>query len=223
VVPAERIRVCYNGIDVPEPEPRVRPASGRAVRLLFVGHLSHAKGAVDLLEAFRLAANRVEQLTLDLIGAPIPIERNVTTPVIDKTPWDTALSVAQEACSGQIKTLGVVTGQEKYDLFNAADIFVLPSYAEAFPVSVLEAMASRLPMITTPVGVLPEVLDANVNVRFVEPGDVQAIADAIVALATDDELRHSMGAANFRLHQERFQQRHFEGSFLSVVREVSRT
>ncbi|MCZ2096654.1 MAG: glycosyltransferase family 4 protein, partial [Anaerolineae bacterium] len=74
--------------------------------------------------------------------------------------------------------------------------FILPSYRENFPSSVLEAMAAGLPVVVTPVGALTELLQDGVNGYFVAPGDDRALARRIVELARDPVLREAMGRAN---------------------------
>ena len=223
LVQQNRLRVCYNGVD-PEPFRRQQDTRSEAskVRCLFVGHLSHAKGAFDVLKAFRLAASQCPGLGLTMIGAPIRVERNVTTAVPGEEQWETSLAEAVTACPGQIQVPGVVTGDDKARLFQASDIFILPSYSEAFPVSVLEAMAASMPVIVTPVGALPEVLEAGTNALFVRPGDPEQLGHAIVQLATDQNRRQRMGKANRELVDDRFTVSHFENRLIEILAELDR-
>ena len=75
-----------------------------------------------------------------------------------------------------------VDGHEKEALFKQSDIFILPSYSEGFPLSVLEAMSYGLPLIVTPVGALPEVLKEGENCFFVKPGSVSDLTRALTQL-----------------------------------------
>jgi len=90
------------------------------------------------------------------------------------------------------------------ETFLNADIFVLPSYSEGFPVVVLEAMAGKLPIVTTPVGALPEVFDDGLNGFFIQPGDYRDLADKMIRLVTDSETRTRTGQYNFEYVSENF-------------------
>lgn len=98
----------------------------------------------------------------------------------------------------------VYLGVEKIRVFADADIFVFPSYTEGFPMVVLEAMASGLPIVATPVGALPEFLEDGVNGFFVNIGDVDDLVERIEKLITDEELRTEIGLHNREYVVSRF-------------------
>ncbi len=91
-----------------------------------------------------------------------------------------------------------VDGAEKYRAFQEADIYILPTYGEGFPNALLEAMAAALPVIVTPVGAIPEVVEEDVNGFIIAPGDREALIDRIVRLAEDRSLCRRMGEENRR-------------------------
>ncbi len=103
-----------------------------------------------------------------------------------------------------IHLLGFISGEEKIKNFHKADIFILPSYNEGLPVSVLEAMAAGLSIITTPVGGIPEAVEDGVNGFLVEPGNPEMLADRILKLLEDEELRERMGRKSLRIAKEKF-------------------
>jgi len=94
--------------------------------------------------------------------------------------------------------------QDVPDVLAACDIYVLPSLWEGLPIGLLEAMAMGRAVIGTRVDGTSEVLRDGENGLMVEPGDVGALAGAILRLAGDGELRESMGARAVETVRERF-------------------
>ncbi|HVY81517.1 MAG TPA: glycosyltransferase, partial [Steroidobacteraceae bacterium] len=79
--------------------------------------------------------------------------------------------------------------------FANATVFALPSYAEGVPMSLLEAMSWSLPVVSTPVGGIPEVLQSDRNGLLVPPGDVEALAAALARLLASPSECRRLGAA----------------------------
>ena len=104
--------------------------------------------------------------------------------------------LAKEIAHGRV----ILTGFSKdvYKYLNISDIFVLPTLHETLSVSLLEAAAVSLPLISCNVGGVPEVIENNVNGLLVEPGDIEAMQKAIETLAADEQLRHRMGSASLK-------------------------
>ena len=204
LVPPDKLRVVYSGIDTTEfNRPRTRQSDGM-IRVLFVGYLTKAKGAFELLQAVPLVVARQPNVRFQLMGPKIDVERNIT--YVENPDSNEAMLqrlLAQKEVAEHVELLGVQTGERKIKTFTNADIFVLPSYAEAFPTVVLEAMAAGLPVVATPVGALPEVFDAQ-NILFVEPGNVSQLAEAILRLVEDPILRRQMGDCNRQIVRQRF-------------------
>ena len=97
--------------------------------------------------------------------------------------------------------MGWTAGDDKTRAFQTADVYCLPSYAENLPVSILEAMAARLPVVGTPVAGTPEEIIEGETGFMIEPGDRPEMAERLVRLLKDPELRAQMGAAG-RLRAE---------------------
>lgn len=207
LVEAERIHTVYLGLDAADFQPPAdwrRPDDG-VLRILFIGHISKAKGAFDLLHAVPDIVEQVPQAAFVLAGDQLSQERDV----VHVAPGDdlhAMLEAALDRCGTRRHvTLTVATDQATLAaLYWNADVFVLPSYSEGFPFAVLEAMAAELPMVVTPAGALAEVLVPEVDALIVPAGDPTALANAIVRLARDEGLRRRMGASNRRLVRERF-------------------
>jgi glycosyltransferase involved in cell wall biosynthesis len=229
LLPAERVRVLRNA--VPRADYDAQPARQplpAEVTILFLGKLSYAKGFVDLMTAAPLILVQVPGARFVFAGEWVPVQRNV-----QRDQWGRSLNRGGQAMVRQWEGLrqqygerfhyaGVVAGSEKARLFQSADIFVAPSYAEGFGLVVLEAMGAGLPVVVTPVGALPEVLQPNVNALFVEPGDVQGIAEAVVALARQPDLRQRLGRANRALVEQAFTPEVMAGNLAAIFAEALR-
>jgi glycosyltransferase involved in cell wall biosynthesis len=81
----------------------------------------------------------------------------------------------------------------KTELFERANLFVLPSYNEGLPMAILEGMTAGMAIVSTPVGGIPEVVRDGYNGFLVPPGDIDALAEKLAVLAHDPQLCHLMG------------------------------
>jgi glycosyltransferase involved in cell wall biosynthesis len=86
-----------------------------------------------------------------------------------------------------------IDAHERDRLLNESDVFVLPSYAEGVPMSLLEAMAAGLPCITTPVGGIPDVFTHGVEGLLVPPGDAAQLRAAMSTFIGDEPARLAAG------------------------------
>ena len=95
----------------------------------------------------------------------------------------------------KVTVLSWISPAERDQLLENADAFVLPSYNEGLPMSMLEAMAWGLPAIVTPVGGIPEVISDKQNGLLVQPGNQQQLVQAMQSLIEDERLRLALGTA----------------------------
>ncbi len=176
VLHCERVVVVKNIIAAP-----VRcPHKSAVFTLLFLGRLGQNKGIYDLLAVLREHHAAYRGSVRLLFGGDGEVEQCC------KYIKDYGLDdIAQY--------VGWVVGQEKIDLLNSADAYVLPSYSEGLPISILEAMSYGLPIIATPVGGIPEIVHEGDNGVLVTPGDQRALAAAIDTLRGDATRRYAMG------------------------------
>jgi glycosyltransferase involved in cell wall biosynthesis len=94
--------------------------------------------------------------------------------------------------------------REMADIVRASDIALLPSYGEALPTTLIEASACARPVVATDVGGVREVVSEGVSGTLVPPGQIPAIADAVIDLLEDPGRRARMGRAGRILVEERF-------------------
>lgn len=177
----------YNPIPLPAPE---TVEEQREPWILFLGRLGKGKGVYDLIDAIATIAPRNPDLVLLLAG--------------DGEIEEAKAAVAARGIGNHVKILGWVGGEEKRTLLKKSALFVLPSYNEGLPMSILEAMSNALPVVSTPVGGIPEAVKPGVTGILVEPGDVAALAGAIERLLRDPELRRRYGLAGREVAEQEF-------------------
>ncbi len=176
----ERIVALPNPLRLPNTLP---DRTGRGeVTLVFLGRMDENKGPVRILGAvFRLP---------DILRAKVRLLMAGDGAVQEVRQAAKALGLSSQA------VIEDWVSPERRDWFLAAgDVFILPSKAEGMPMSLLEALAWGLPVVTSPVGGIPEVVKHGVSGFLVPPTDEEAIADAIGRLVQDERLRLRMGAA----------------------------
>lgn len=154
--------------------------------VLFLGWLSMRKGILDALHAAELIYQQVPGIRFVFAG---PIEPGPQIEIVK-------LACEKASLTGCIYFPGIVSGEEKVDLFSKASIFILPSYHENLPVAILEAMAMGLPVVATSVAGVPELIQDGCNGYLIQPGNYLALAERIIHLAINPKLRQSMGEAN---------------------------
>jgi glycosyltransferase involved in cell wall biosynthesis len=172
-VPQESVHVIRPGVDLTIFRPRVGARRTGPVRILFVGGDFERKGGRDLLDALAGISEPVElhAVTKSDIGAiPAPVSCHVYR---DLEPQTSRL----------------------IELFRDADLFVLPTRAECYGLVIPEAMACGLPVISSPIGAIPELVHDGITGYLVRPRSTVALRDAIQALVHNPDLRMEMGAA----------------------------
>lgn len=174
-----RTSVVDNGIDVD----RFRPGRGSRARprILYAGLLTPRKGVIDLLRA----SDELERRDL-------PHELVLAGGMPDEGPDDEA--AVRAAASPTARLLGAKPHDEMPALYRDADVFCLPSWFEAMPLSILEAMASGLPVVATDVGDVPRVVEHGITGLLVPPKRPDALAEALAELLGDPERRRAMGS-----------------------------
>jgi glycosyltransferase involved in cell wall biosynthesis len=185
--PRISLLVLHNPVECPVMIPG---ADERKSVLLTLGVLGKRKGTYDILRAVPQVVEVYPSAEFWLGGDG---ETEQVSALIADSPW-----------GRHVRLLGWVQGTEKHTCLRTASVFLLPSYSEGLPVAVLEAMAYGLPVITTPVGGIPDaVIDEETGV-LVQPGDVPALVEACLQLLGDLPRRTRLGTAARRHAVEHF-------------------
>lgn len=213
--PAPTLLPCGAPTHVFTPPPR-RDRAG--VRFLAVSRLMPQKGVAESVRAFEQVLREVKDCRFDVVG---------------QGPQRAALDalIAERGLGDRVKLHGTVSGEEHMRLLQEADVFVQHSmnynhWLEGFGVSIAEASACGLPVVTTRSGGIGDQIVDGLNGFLVEPGDVGAMAGAMLQLARDPALRRKLGAAGrervVRLFDTDTQTRSLEDLLLRTARAHAR-
>jgi glycosyltransferase involved in cell wall biosynthesis len=184
-VSASKINILQN------PCPQVNEVRGvKENFILYAGTIDQRKGYVDLIRSFSVIAPKYPNWKLVLAG---------------NGEVENAKSLSNELnIETQVDFVGWIFGEKKDKIFRKARIFCLPSYAEGFPMAVLDAWAYGLPVITTPVGGIPDVAVDGENMLLFNPGDVNKLAENIEILITDTDIRERISQASLAFAKGQF-------------------
>ena len=167
----EESRISVVGGGLPYDHP---PTPGQLTdepSILFIGRDFERKGGRILLAAFDLVRKQLPGATLSIVGA--------------------ARDYGAPGVTGHGK---VGDRQQLANLYRRARVFCLPSLYEPYGLVLIEAMAHGIPCVGSAVQSIPEILNEGRAGRLVAPGDVAALAEALISLLTDDELAGSLAA-----------------------------
>jgi glycosyltransferase involved in cell wall biosynthesis len=153
-------------------------AGRRQVQFLFLGRMSQMKGTYDLVNAFAALPQDVRARAQLVLAGDGDLD---------------AITKLAAPLGERVRVLSWIDTAERERLLAQSDVFVLPSYNEGVPMSLLESMASGLPSIVTPVGGIPDVLRHGVEGLMVEPRRVADLAAAMAKMVTDDAERLACG------------------------------
>jgi glycosyltransferase involved in cell wall biosynthesis len=182
-----------HGVDTAafHPEEDERVASRRDGRsILFAASVSQRKGILDLIEAFPRIQAAVPDARLTIAGTGDDFER-------------VRQRVESLGCQDRITFLGRIPREELAKVYRQHDLYCLPSYGEPFATTLLEAMASGMPVVSTNTGGTPFMV-TPAGGRLVAPGDVQGLAGAISEILASRQLQRSMSCENRRLALEKY-------------------
>lgn len=211
-LPAERVHSVPYGVDVPEMFTQRGRVSSSTIRALAVGRMVPKKAPMLLLEAFRQAAlGYPGPMHLDYVGAGPLLEA--------------AHHYVHATELGSCVTLhGPLPNDRVRAMMATADLFVQHSVVdtqtgdeEGLPVAILEGMSAGLPVVATRHAGIPEAVVEGVTGFLVDEGDTAAMAERIVALAQDPEVRSSMGFAGWARARDRFSWTRERTELLSVL------
>jgi glycosyltransferase involved in cell wall biosynthesis len=202
IAPSQQSKVAlvYHGVNLQDFQTRSNPearSTSETAIILSVGRLVEKKGFQDLLQALFLVKERGERFQCVIFGDG-PLCKPLQS-------WIEEHDMAEE-----VRLMGDITQQELISIYQSADLFVLtPVQTEdgdrdGIPNVLLEAMAVGLPVVTTAVAGIPELVENNQNGLIYQPHDVEGISSGIAELLRDAEKRRQLGRAASKKVAEQF-------------------
>jgi glycosyltransferase involved in cell wall biosynthesis len=183
----KRLLILKNVIEPPAVRAPAPSESG-PVKLLFLGLIGERKGLFDLLKVLELNKEEFKDTIHLTIGGNGEVDR------LQKT-----LKTGHK--EGNVQFAGWVVGEQKNELLRNCDIYILPSYNEGLPISILEAMANGKPIISTTIGGIPEIVIPGKNGWLFNPGDINALTAILREVIRHRQLLKEYGEYSYQLSQ----------------------
>lgn len=186
LVDKDKIEVIYNAILIPDNFEKNLDTK----RILFLGRFGKRKGIYDLIKVLEKLCVKYPDLTL-YAGGDGEIEK-------------VRQIVNEKKLGNNIKILGWVNGEEKEKLLKESSFYILPSYNEGMPMSVIEGMAYKNVTVSTNVGGIPKVITNMQNGILINPGDTESLYRYLDELLQDKELRIKLSENARKTTEEKF-------------------
>jgi len=175
-------------------------------RILCLSNYMLEKGIMELITALGLIKQQGYSFQASLVGAPV-----------DLTAEDLKKEIGKRDLADCVEITGPLYGSDKVNVLNDADIFVLPSRNEAFPLVILEAMQSGLPVISTLEGGISDMVIDKQTGFLAEKENPQLLADLMTLLLNDSMLRSEMGNKGQQRFKENYTIEKFEERLIRAL------
>lgn len=201
---------CPNGVKDISPKTAHKSKNPNApINILFLSNLIKSKGAFILIEACKILHKKGYDVECDFVGG----EGDISADEFFKI-------TKQNGVANSVKYLGKKYGEEKDKAYKNADIFVLPTSNDCFPLVLLEAMQYRLPVVSTFEGGIRDIVENNITGFLVESINPIALADKLEVLLTNESLRLKMGKAGRLKYENEFTLQIFETRLQEILRHL---
>ncbi|MCD8038350.1 MAG: glycosyltransferase family 4 protein [Lachnospiraceae bacterium] len=201
------IYVVENGVDSEFFHPDVSKRYANCINILFVSRLIEGKGLQFVIPKIM----DIQRAVFERTG------RSICLTVVGDGPYKEDLErlVSEFKCSELVKFVGKKDKEHTADIYQAADLFILPSLSEGMPNVVLEAMSSGLPIIMTPCEGSGELVTDNGYIS-----DIDGFADKIIDLCVNNELRYKMGENSVNAVKERFNWHRTAEAYIRLIQKA---
>ncbi len=219
-VPLDKIHVIPNGVDTTRFTPvnaeqkaflrKKLNLSQAATIVIYTGRLVSYKGLPLLLKVWKEISCKNEHVLLLLVGSGGLDIHNCEAELREY--------VYSASLEKQVMFTGAVRNVQEY--LQASDIFVFPTENEAFGVSLVEAMACGLPVVTTPVGAIKTIVTHQENGLIVQPGNSKQLFEALCIMLSDRVLASSLGQAARQTVQEEYSAGNVTKKYISLFQRI---
>jgi glycosyltransferase involved in cell wall biosynthesis len=205
---ASRCQTVFNGVDI---DNFVRDDSEKSPeqKLLFVGRISPEKGLHNLLDALKIVIQKYPETQLQIVGPYKPAPTEFIASLSDESTVASLAQFVPEKYYSHLQTklspeiaknvsfVGSIKHSQLVKLYQQANILINPSLSESFGMSLVEAMATGIPVIASKVGGMTGIVEEGKTGFLVESDNPNALAEAIIKLLAEPQLRTSMGEAGY--------------------------
>lgn len=203
-----KFRVARLGVDPTLYTPRPFRENPSPFEILFVGRLASVKGPHILIAALDRLVRQGRAVRVRFVGdGPI-------RPGLER-------DVAERGLNQHVIFAGWQNADRVRALYQQADIFALPSFAEGIPVVLMEAMAMEIPCVTTRITGIPELIRDRMDGLLVTPSSEEELAAAILRLMDDPELRRRLGKSGRQRVLENYDLHHNTEQLAAIFREFT--
>jgi glycosyltransferase involved in cell wall biosynthesis len=209
----EKVRIVHLGVDTERFRPPDNVEARIPVRILCIGRLIEKKGQQVLVDACKELAERGIDFRCQIVGEG-PLRAELES------------RITRYGLQDRVTLAGALTQESVLKLNQESDIFALPAVVarsgdqDGMPVVLLEAMACGLPVVTTPIAGIPDLVQDGVNGLLVGQRDVTGLADALQRLAEDAGLRVRLGQAARQTILQEFQIQHNASKLVRIFEEI---
>lgn len=197
--------IVHNGIKIQDNIIKRKPKDNKIVQLLYLSHLKENKGVMVFMEALKILKENGEVFQARLVGE----SGGLTIEYLQNY-------IQENSLQNHIQLVGPLYEMKKFVEFNNADIFVFPTYFDAFPLVILEAMQCELPIITTDEGGIPEIVIDGVTGFIIEKKNITQLVEKITFLINEPNIRKNLGFNGRKRFLKYFTLLHFENNVKSV-------
>ena len=182
-----------------------KTANNKLVQILYLSHLKENKGILLLIEALNILKENGLEFNAKLVGEPAGISVEYLQNYINANYLE-----------NNVEILGPLYETEKFKIYYDSDIFAFPTYFDAFPLVILEAMQCELPIITSDEGGISEIVVNGETGFVIERKNVNKLVEKLSILITDQGIREKMGINGKKRFLDNFTLSHFEKNMMTV-------
>ncbi|MFY0761454.1 glycosyltransferase family 4 protein [Metabacillus dongyingensis] len=186
---SNKIYVLNNAVPLPERQSYEKKVNNKKLILGFLGQIGERKGIFDLINSVDSFSNEVE---IELL-----IAGNGEQELLQK-------KILAANNKHRFINMGWINNLERQNFLNSIDVLVLPSYNEGLPMSILEAMSYKKPIISTNVGSIEEAVLNDINGFIINPGNQEQLSQAIYKFLNNPAIIEEFGSKSIKIFVEKF-------------------